>query len=154
MDCSSILVVGVRLADVYVERKVTEERTKYDPDTGTPYQVKMDVIKRTFLNQPLPDLIPQKVKWYCEDEYRRDWDFFPAGLSLVCPHSDLSEDDLLRYSLLGVRVGKPAEEGEWHREINLAAVEDARQRVYAAIFGAALLGDEKPAIRVFHMVRV
>lgn len=110
---SSSLIVGIPLKNLYKAEVRTEEKTKYNEDTGKPYSVQVKRLYATFGNKTLPPVEKrneqERYSRYSSyrDEFYQDWDFLEKeGLEVHLPSSEgyCDQDYVTKYGIVGVSL--------------------------------------------------
>jgi hypothetical protein len=75
ISCDCRVVVGVALSEIYSFEIKDGKRTKYNPDTGKPYQESVKRLHGKFGNSVLPPVVFEKKEYSWTAEARQDWEF-------------------------------------------------------------------------------
>ena len=141
-DWGARAIVGVLLSDIYTEEVGSEEKTKYDPDTGTPYKVQVSVLNRTLFGKHLPSIEANKKQNTFEtDKFNRNFNDLlkPYGLKVFFPY--WCEDDCDPYwcedacdiGIVGIVVSTSADIKNWNQPVNLDSVQEKTKVISDAL---------------------
>ena len=94
---STDIVIGVRVADVLQVKTLTKTETKYDPDTGKPYEKKTDEWVATLFGQERPGLEANPEEWEHSPYVKRP-SVLPEGFKTFDTGNDSSPDFPARFA--------------------------------------------------------
>jgi len=141
-DAYAVLFVGIRAEDAIKRETITDEVTKYNEDTGEPYQQKKSRTKMTLFGREVTD--PQDL--YVEEAwFALGLDNEVPGLQVCCPTSEPPSDQLIGCSLARIGTG---EETSVH-EATVGAVSNALAKVKKSLQALGYSGPEPRVFLVF-----
>lgn len=135
VDWSSKLLVGVPLMQVYTEEDIVKNISRYDTESGQPYLVAAQMLKRKFLRVELPD-IPYKQERYCaRPKVTRNWDFLPAKeLGVFFSFYDEYDTSYLRTGVVGKAFVKhTANDHNWITSASISAIQSISEEVWESL---------------------
>lgn len=101
---SAHAIIGVRLRDVYEEKQIKRTITKYNEDTGIPYQEIVERVICYFCGKQVAEVGYSKQNEYTKSIIERHFDWLNRGLCLRLPYNSSDYDFLMEHGLIGAEV--------------------------------------------------